>query len=129
MEKMRKTKKLNNKGMTLVEVIASMGILAIVSLVIYNGADSILRGLEVGQFVYKSNGVIEKRLEEKTVVGEDDDKVTFEVNGTPVEVKGHYHTEETKNEEKIIIETKVDNEIVLKTLTISYTLFIPKGSD
>lgn len=117
--------KLNNKGMTLIEVIASMGILAIVSLVIYNGADSILRGLEIGHFVYKSNGVIEERLEKKTDSEPNNDKVTFEVNNTQVEVKGLYHTEKETEE----FETKVGNSIVLKTLTISYTLFIPKGSD
>lgn len=118
-------KKLNRKGMTLIEVIASMGILAIVSLVIYNGADSILRGLEIGQFVYESNGVIEERLEKKTDSEPHNDKVTFEVNNTQVEVKGLYHTEKETEE----FETKVGNSIVLKTLTISYTLFIPKGSD
>jgi prepilin-type N-terminal cleavage/methylation domain-containing protein len=103
-----KIKKLNNRGMTLIEVIASMGILAIVSLAIYNGTALILRGFEIGQFVYESNSVIEKRLETNTVGGTAG-QVTFEVNGTPIVVNGLYHTDS---------ETKDD-------MTISYTLFRP----
>lgn len=108
MKKEKEVKILNNKGMTLIEVIASMGILAIVSLVIYNGTSSILRGLEIGQFVYESNGVIEERLEKNTVSGTAG-QVTFNVNGSQVLVIGQYHTDSITKEDK----------------TISYTLFRP----
>ncbi len=108
MRKMIMVKKFNNKGMTLIEVIASMGILAILSLGIYNGTALILRGFEIGQFVYESNGVIEKRLETNTVDGTAG-QVTFKVNGSSVIVNGLYHTDS---------ETQDD-------MTISYTLFRP----
>ena len=108
MEKIRKDKKLNNKGMTLIEVVASMGVLAIISLAIFNGTALILRGFEIGQFVYESNGVIEKRLETNTVSGTAG-QVTFNVNGLPVVVNGNYHTDS---------ETRDD-------MTISYTIFKP----
>ncbi len=108
MIKNKMVKKLNNRGMTLIEVIASMGILAMISLGIYNGTALILRGFEIGQFVYESNGVIEKRLETNTVGGTAG-QVTFEVNGSTVVVNGLYHTDS---------ETKDD-------MTISYSLFRP----
>lgn len=108
MKKNKMVKKLNNRGMTLIEVIASMGILAMISLGIYNGTALILRGFEIGQFVYESNGVIEKRLETNTVGGTAG-QVTFKVNGTQVVVNGLYHTDS---------ETKDD-------MTISYSLFRP----
>ena len=87
--------------MTLIEVIASMGILALISLAIYNGTALILKGFEIGQFVYESNGVIEERLETNTVGGTAG-QATFLVNGTTVVVDGQYHTDsETKENKKI----------------------------
>lgn len=105
---MRKIKNLNKKGMTLIEVIASMGILAIISLAIFNGTALILRGFDIGQFVYESNGVIEERLENNTVSGTAG-QVTFNVNGSQVVVNGQYHTDSITKDNK----------------TISYTLFRP----
>ena len=108
MKKIKEVKQLNNKGMTLIEVIASMGILALISLAIYNGTDLILQGFEIGQFVYESNGVIEERLETNTVGGTAG-QATFLVNGTTVVVDGQYHTDSETKEDK----------------TISYTMFRP----
>lgn len=108
MKKEKEVKLLNNKGMTLIEVIASMGILAIVSLAIFNGTALILRGFDIGQFVYESNGVIEERLENNTVSGTAG-QVTFNVNGSQVVVNGQYHTDSITKDNK----------------TISYTLFRP----
>lgn len=104
----RNIRKLDKKGMTLIEVIASMGILALISLAIYNGTSLILQGFEIGQFVYDSNGVIEKRLETSTVGGTAG-QVTFDVNGTTIVINGQYYTDS---------ETKDDK-------TISYTMFRP----
>lgn len=108
MKKNNKVKKLNNKGMTLIEVIASMAILALISLAIYNGTALILQGFEIGQFVYDSNGVIEERLETNTIGGTAG-QATFLVNGTTVAIDGQYHTDSETKENK----------------TISYTLFRP----
>ena len=108
MKRNNKIKQLNNKGMTLIEVVASMAILAIISLGIYDGTALILQGFEMGQFVYESNSVIENRLESGTVAGTAG-SVTFNVNGTPVVVNGLYHTSsETRN-----------------NMTVSFTLFKP----
>jgi len=97
----KKFKKLNSKGMTLIEVVASMAILALISLGIYNGAALILRGFEMGQFVYESNSVIENRLESGTVTGAAG-SVTFDVNGSQVVVNGFYHSDsETKDGMKV----------------------------
>lgn len=84
-------KKLDNRGMTLVEVVASMAILAMISLGIYNGTALILKGFDIGQFVYESNSKIEGRLENLTAPGTTG-SVTFNVNGTPVTVNGLYYT-------------------------------------
>jgi prepilin-type N-terminal cleavage/methylation domain-containing protein len=108
MKKNKRIKKMNNKGMTLIEVIASMGILALISLAIYNGTALILKGFEIGQFVYESNGVIEKRLETNTVGGTAG-QATFDVNGSTVVIDGQYHTDSETKEDK----------------TISYTMFRP----
>jgi prepilin-type N-terminal cleavage/methylation domain-containing protein len=105
---MKKIKKINNKGMTLIEVIASMAILALISLAIYNGTTLILQGFEIGQFVYESNGVIEERLETNTVGGTAG-QATFDVNGTTVVIDGQYHTDSATKDNK----------------TISYTMFRP----
>lgn len=108
MKMIKEAKQLDNKGMTLIEVIASMGILALISLAIYNGTALILKGFEIGQFVYESNGVIEERLETNTVGGTAG-QATFLVNGTTVVVDGQYHTDSETKEDK----------------TISYTMFRP----
>ena len=100
--------KVNNKGMTLIEVIASMGILALISLAIYNGTALILQGFEIGQFVYESNGVIEERLETNTAGGTLG-QASFDVNGSTIYIDGQYHTDSETKEDK----------------TISYTIFRP----
>lgn len=105
-----KIKKINNKGMTLIEVIASVAILAIIFIPINNGTNIITNGFKMGKLVYQSNGDIERILEEDTVVVTTGN-VTFKVNGSPTEVKvdGNYHTYSV---------TKDD-------ITISYTMFRP----
>jgi len=96
--KIFKIKKLNNKGMTLIEVLASVGILALIFVTIYDGTDLIIEGYKKGQFVYESNGKIEQRLEEGTDSTITIDKVSFTVNDKPVEVKGKYYTSSEKRD-------------------------------
>lgn len=108
MKNEKEVKKLNNKGMTLIEVIASMAILALISLAIYNGTNLILQGFKIGQIVYNSNGVIEERLETNPAEGIPG-KVTFSVNDNTIEVNGNYYTDSESKED----------------ITISYTLFRP----
>ena len=103
-----RTKKLNNRGMTLVEVVASVAILAIISVGIYNGTSLLLKGYKIGQFVYESNSVLERRMETETVAGTNG-TATFKVGGSTVTVSGKYHSDS---------ETR-DN------MTISYTMFRP----
>lgn len=92
-EKRRKMslKKLDSKGMTLIEVVASMAILALVSVGVYNGTALILQGYNMGQFVYSSNGLIEQRIEAGTVPAAAG-SVSFKVNSTTVVVNGNFYT-------------------------------------
>lgn len=96
-------KKLNTKGMTLIEVVASMAMLALISLAIYNGTALILRGYDMGQFVYESNGKIEQRIETGTVPGSSG-TVSFKVNTKDVVVNGNFYTSsETRGDMQVTL--------------------------
>ena len=104
-------KKLNRRGMTLVEVVAAMAMLAILSLGIYQGASLILRGYELGGFLYESSRANVNALESGLVPGTSG-TVTFQAGASLVTVEGNYHT---------ATETGVGKEA-------SLTLFRPGGT-
>lgn len=83
-------KTLNSQGMTLLEVVASIAILALISLGVYNGTDLILQGYKMGQFVYKSNSSIANSLEQGTVPGTFG-SISFDAGGGTVVVTGNFH--------------------------------------
>ncbi|MDD2371025.1 MAG: prepilin-type N-terminal cleavage/methylation domain-containing protein [Firmicutes bacterium] len=96
-------KKLDSKGMTLIEVVASMAILALVSIGVYNGTALILKGYNMGQFVYSSNGLIEQRIEAGTVPA-DAGSVSFKVDSTTVVVNGNFYTSsETRDDMEVTL--------------------------
>ncbi len=95
--------KLNKKGMTLIEVVASMAILALISVGIYNGTALILHGYDMGQFVYESNGKIEQRIEAGTVPATAG-SVSFKVNSTNVVINGNFYTSsETRGDMQVTL--------------------------
>ncbi len=88
---MKMGRKLNRRGMTLVEVVAAMAMLSIISLGIYQGTTLIIRGYELGGFLYESSRSNENALEQGLVPGTPG-TVTFQAGTSLVTVEGTYHT-------------------------------------
>lgn len=103
-----KKKKINNKGMTLIETITSVAIFAIVALFIHNGISLTLNALDVGDFVYDSNSKLEQKIETNMTTSVND-TASFSINSTTITLAGQYHTAK---------ETEGD-------MNISYTFFKP----
>ena len=96
-------KKLNNRGMTLVEVLSAVVILSVMSLVVFNSAMLILGMLDRGKFVYEKT-VDASNLVEYEQSDSSAGTVTFSVNGNPVTITGTYFSQtETKGTDSLTL--------------------------
>lgn len=96
-------KKLNSRGMTLVEVLSAVVILSVMSLVVFNSAMLILGMFDRGKFVYVKT-VDASNLVEYEQSGSSAGAVTFSVNGNPVTITGTYYSQtETKGTDSLTL--------------------------